>query len=587
MQRVGIICAGTTLPAWQTRCLEHLMAIPDVELTLLVADGGDHHAPMMPESKQSSTRTTLWSTYASRFLHWRAVALRPVDCSHLLVRTSMQRCRLVPGRGGMWRISGEDVEELTRLELDAILHLGHGRLEGEILRLSPHGVWALHHLEGGELASGLGCFWAVFRGARVIEAVLQRLTDDGDVTLHEGAFRGNPSSFSGTLDEILLGAAHWPARVCSAILAGAGTEREAPSKQDLVPAPRVPTNAELGRFIATLALRAAKSSFTRLLFSDQWNVGIADVPIESFLEPGARPSIRWLGSPSVHHFVADPFGVIDGDDLIVLVEALRYRTNRGYIAVLDHRGGTASRTGAVIESVGHMSYPFLLEYEGATYCIPETADTGEVRLYRASSFPHRWEHCATLLPDFPAVDATVVRHGERWWLFCTAKGSVPYAAQTTLYAWYAPSLFGPWSPHVLNPLKTDVRSARPAGTPFVHAGRLYRPAQDCSRVYGGSITINEVLTLTPMAFAEQPVAVVKPDAAGPYPNGLHTLSRCGSMTLIDGKRRRIIPPASWRKVRTLVASVATRMPLLTQASPGQRTATSSQSDEATTTQERT
>ena len=39
-------------------------------------------------------------------------------------------------------------------------------------------------------------------------------------------------------------------------------------------------------------------------------------------------------------------------------------------------------------------------------------------------------------------------------------------------------------------VKTDVRSARPAGTPFVYQGELYRPAQDCSRTYGGSIVIH-------------------------------------------------------------------------------------------------
>jgi len=55
---------------------------------------------------------------------------------------------------------------------------------------------------------------------------------------------------------------------------------------------------------------------------------------------------------------------------------------------------------------------------------------------------------------------------------------------TKLRVWFADDLLGSWCPHPGNPVKPDIRSARPAGTPFVHDGALYRPAQDCSRTYG-------------------------------------------------------------------------------------------------------
>jgi hypothetical protein len=83
---------------------------------------------------------------------------------------------------------------------------------------------------------------------------------------------------------------------------------------------------------------------------------------------------------------------------------------------------------------------------------------------------------------------------------------------------------------------------------------LYRPAQDCSRTYGGRVIINRVHTLTPVAFHEEAVVAVNPDSAGPYPSGLHTLSQVGTITLIDGKRMRFIP-AEFR--RTLFANVKT------------------------------
>jgi hypothetical protein len=107
-------------------------------------------------------------------------------------------------------------------------------------------------------------------------------------------------------------------------------------------------------------------------------------------------------------------------------------------------------------------------------------------------------------------------------------------------------------------VKVDVRSARPAGTPFVVDGTLYRPAQDCSRTYGGRVTINRVLILTPLAFREEPFAFVDPDPEGPYPDGLHTLSQVGNVTLIDGKRTLFVPVEFRRVLLKKLASMFKR-----------------------------
>ncbi len=105
-----------------------------------------------------------------------------------------------------------------------------------------------------------------------------------------------------------------------------------------------------------------------------------------------------------------------------------------------------------------------------------------------------------------------------------------------LHVWHAPTPLGPWLPHVQNPVKTDCRAARPAGTPFTSGGLLYRPAQDSSRTYGGAVVLNRVVVLTPDRFREVPVRTIGPLTAGPYRAGLHTVSAVGGRTLIDAKR---------------------------------------------------
>jgi hypothetical protein len=128
-----------------------------------------------------------------------------------------------------------------------------------------------------------------------------------------------------------------------------------------------------------------------------------------------------------------------------------------------------------------------------------------------------------------------LRFNGKWWLFCTSGKGPRSGDQSHLYIWHAPDLFGPWTPHGVNPVKIDVRSARPAGPFFEHDGQLYRPAQDCSRTYGGALRINRVEKLTELEFEETVVGRIRPPT-GAYSRGIHTLSSAGEWCIVDAKR---------------------------------------------------
>jgi hypothetical protein len=188
----------------------------------------------------------------------------------------------------------------------------------------------------------------------------------------------------------------------------------------------------------------------------------------------------------------------------------------------------------VLPSAPHHSYPFLLEEDNTLYCIPESAASGHVTLYKWVNESRRLQKVCHLVENFEGVDPTLIRFGNRWWLFMTRRDQ----SNSTLYLYYADKLTGPYLPHRQNPVKIDVRSARPAGTPFVSDGVLYRPAQDCSRTYGGRIAVNRVTQLDPDRFSEVVLRYIEPVSGSPYSKGLHTISGAGPFTLVDGKRYR-------------------------------------------------
>jgi hypothetical protein len=106
-----------------------------------------------------------------------------------------------------------------------------------------------------------------------------------------------------------------------------------------------------------------------------------------------------------------------------------------------------------------------------------------------------------------------------------------------LHLFHAPSPHGPWQPHPRNPIKSDVRSARPAGRLFSWNGDLYRPSQDCSGQYGAATVINKVLRITTSEYQETSVSRIEARWA---PNLLatHTINAAPGISVADVLVRR-------------------------------------------------
>lgn len=273
--------------------------------------------------------------------------------------------------------------------------------------------------------------------------------------------------------------------------------------------------------------------------SDIWRIGLVEASIEVVAAAGGLEglAVRWLAEEPSFRFLADPFGLWRDGRLQVFAEAYDYRTRHGVIDALSFDADLTLRARrTVLREPWHLSYPQVFEAEGAVWMIPEAHRSGAVTLYRAVDFPDAWEAAARFELDTPAVDPTVFRHGSLWWMAYSPSGPQAFKQGRLHLAW-AGALTGPWRPHVGNPVRIDRTSSRPGGTPFVRDGVLTLPVQDCSRTYGGAIRLLSVHTLTPERFeAEAGATIAAPAAAAPYVDGLHTLSACGEVTLVDVKR---------------------------------------------------
>ena len=289
-----------------------------------------------------------------------------------------------------------------------------------------------------------------------------------------------------------------------------------------------------GYLMCSLVQAIALRIYRLCCYSPHWRIGWRHVDDDGVWARGdlSGPSWQVVRSPATH-FYADPFPVTWQGRTFVFFDDLDPRVGKGTISAIEFGAhGPIGEAIPVLEEPWHLSYPFLMTFDGALWMIPESSANRDVTLYKCIEFPHRWEPQATLLSGLELADATIVRRGGYYYLFgATRDGAGGYSDTLSIY--YADHPLRPWQAHGSNPVLLDRVAARPAGNFIERHGRLLRPAQDCSNGYGCALTLIEVEELTPSSFRQSVRHVIGPGCEWPG-RKLHTLNRSGRLEVIDG-----------------------------------------------------
>lgn len=229
--------------------------------------------------------------------------------------------------------------------------------------------------------------------------------------------------------------------------------------------------------------------------------------------PVANPVLTCASVSDASHpsnFVADPFLYIQGSKWLIFFETKNAVTKQGDIGVAESSDGGASwkYLGIALDEEWHLSFPFVFDYNGQIYLMPEGNEKGDLRLYRALNFPLEWTLDRVLIKR-PLVDATMVEYSGNYWIFGSDFHRFGAKKNGEFEVWYASTPFGPWKQHKGNPLHNGDPSsaARNGGRPFVYEGQLYRVGQDCGETYGRRVRIFKVVTLTTIKFEEVEVSL--------------------------------------------------------------------------------
>jgi hypothetical protein len=435
-------------------------------------------------------------------------------------------------REGRLDLGAEALATLGTLDADLMIGFGLPPASKALAAASRRGAWFFERRATDAQSCGLRFIDPLWRGDVLTPSGVVVHVDDARVPERLGVSWNATAmlSFSRNRAYQLLRIPAELVRVLRRLAQGRPIERQA--LEDSAP----PGPAAWLGFALRLVGRAARRHLPRLGKVETWVLGVrrGATPLDperaggtDFHVISAPPGLIW----------ADPFAVHDAGRDYVFVEECP-PDGRGRIAVFElGQSFEVSPSRVVLDPPWHLSYPIVFEWKGERWLMTESSEAGTLTLHRSIEFPHRWEPVRNLIEGRTVVDATLHFDGERWYLFAAVSES-PFGYDQRiwcdLFAFWASEPSGPWHPHALNPLLSDVRRARPAGDFFMHDGRLIRPAQDCSTDYGHAIVFHEVLKLDPEHYEERVIGRLDPDWA-PGLRGCHTYARSGNLEVVDGK----------------------------------------------------
>ena len=256
-----------------------------------------------------------------------------------------------------------------------------------------------------------------------------------------------------------------------------------------------------------------------------WSIGIytGDSPFQLRSPAGKiNPVITAADVTDVRaEFVADPFMLRHNDRWYMFFEVMDQKTQLGAIGLASSNDGfTWTYEQVALKEQFHLSYPYVFEWQGNYYMIPETLGASVLCLYKADDFPSRWSLQQRLI-DGAHADPSVIRFNDLWWMFSCTR---PYG-HDILRLYFARNLEGPWKEHPRSPVITNDKSrARPAGRILQVNGHVIRFAQDCVPDYGRRVRAFEINELTRHTYVETELPnspVLSPSGEGWNAMGMH------------------------------------------------------------------
>jgi hypothetical protein len=543
--KLGLITSSHKIPAWLYRSLERIIGLDIADFSVILLLGSNPEDSAGLKKIKNSRSTLIYDRYSKidqRLFHLEPDAFKPQNLLDLFPNVPAIEINPIQndGRRG---IAAKDLEKINSYQLDILISEKDPNLGDEILKTSKYGIWAYTHGDPRVIRGMPEGFWEVVENLPETGCILSGMSKDPakKMILYRSQFFTYPLSPARNRHYIYWASASFlPRQIERLHSLGESAFFEEVSKYnnelDLYDRPKyeIPANFLAIKLSLKMSARILKELLRRFFFPDKWFL-LLD------LHTGIDTSMYAMKKilPPKDRFWADPHVILKDEKYYIFIEEFIYKKKKGHISVLGiDQYGNRKETVPVLEEDYHLSYPFVFRWEDKYYMIPESAANKTIDLYECVCFPQQWKFVKTLMRNIRALDTTLLYYQQKWWLFTALAEQEGAFPQVELCLFFTDDfLSGEWKPHPLNPIVSDIKNARPAGKIFRWHDKIFRPSQDCSKIYGYGFDLKEIIVLSEEAYLEKTAASVRPFWDKNI-QATHTFAREGELTVIDALVKR-------------------------------------------------
>lgn len=261
---------------------------------------------------------------------------------------------------------------------------------------------------------------------------------------------------------------------------------------------------------------------------EEYNIGFVDNTYEDIIS-GKPLSVKWMAHSYKDSWFADPF-ILDVTDtqIYLLVEDFYYPIGRGRISLLkvNRRTYVCEERIPLLTLNTHLSFPAIFRIGNEVFVYPESGLSGKLKLYRYEN--EKMIEVETLAEGtFSDAIITNLWGSDYYFTTCSSTPEEETSIQY-IYRIDRQNLIFQLFPKI----RFKDKTARNAGDFFKIGNRIYRPAQDCRKNYGGGIIIHEVFQYSNGEFGFKEVCRLN----AKYKNlqlGAHTFNSYKGIFVID------------------------------------------------------
>tara|TARA_B100001175_G_scaffold317829_1_gene336768 strand:- start:1293 stop:2957 length:1665 start_codon:yes stop_codon:yes gene_type:complete len=438
----------------------------------------------------------------------------------------------VSKKGNLLSYSEKDIKKIKSLNLDVILRFNSGILKGQILNCSKFGVLSFHHGDNRNYRGLPPGFWEVYNKSSSTGFIIQQLTDnlDGGNVI----FRGNiiTKAFYALNQSNLYQYSYF---YLKKVLTELSIKNKLPNFEEKKPyyntLYKEPSISQIILYFIFLLKKKISTFFLFKLLKKKyiWNVAFY---------PNSWKNLAMWKAKKINNppgtYLADPFLIEVENKNYAFVEEYNFKKRKGIISVYLINSFSYERVGIALEENFHLSFPYIFQYEGKQYLLPETSKNKDIRIYECINFPLKWELKKILMKEVNALDNMIFKYDNLWWLFSNLCKFDDDKSSSELSIYYSENgpLTDEWIPHKKNPVITNADLSRNAGLIFDEKN-IFRVSQSPNFMdYGNKFQINKIINLDLENYNEEPFHKVSPLFKKNL-TGTHHISSNKKFTIFD------------------------------------------------------